>query len=146
MILLPKFFSRRRYRLFGQTPGDAEGHLLYDRLQREMPARSVSSLGFNISADKTPATEFHGEHRRRWTSLDELRFHREPVYDEIVRCESPEMGAEMVCTLKRHRRRFSIDLGEIREFIGITEEMLSSAEENTASFTELETFEREDIC
>ncbi|KAK2556836.1 Cell adhesion molecule Dscam2, partial [Acropora cervicornis] len=145
MILLPKFFSRRRYRLFGQTPGDAEGHLLYDRLQREMPARSVSSLGFNISADKTPATEFHGEHRRRWTSLDELRFHREPVYDEIVRCESPEMGAEMVCTLKRHRRRFSIDLGEIREFIGITEEMLSSAEENTASFTELETFEREDI-
>ena len=56
------------------------------------------------------------------------------------------MCAEMECTLKRHRRRFSIDLGEIREFIAITEEMLSAAEENTASFTELETFEREDIC
>ena len=142
MILLPKFFSTRR--LFGQT-GDSEGHLLYNRLQREMPARSVSSVGFNISADKTPATVFHGECRRRWTSLDELRFHREPVYDEIVRCESPEMGAELECTLKRHRRRFSIDLGEVREFIAITGEM-SSAEENAASFTELETFEREDIC
>ncbi|XP_044175659.1 uncharacterized protein LOC114960826 isoform X2 [Acropora millepora] len=141
-----KRLRRRRYRLFGQTPGDAEGHLLYDRLQREMPARSVSSVGFNISADKTPATEFHEEHRRRWTSLDELRFHREPVYDEIVRCESPEMGAEIECTLKRHRRRFSIDLGEVREFIAITGEMLSSAEENTASFTEPEIFEREDIC
>lgn len=135
---------RRTRRLFGQT-GDSEGHLLYNRLQREMPARSVSSVGFNISADKTPATVFHGECRRRWTSLDELRFHREPVYDEIVRCESPEMGAELECTLKRHRRRFSIDLGEVREFIAITGEM-SSAEENAASFTELETFEREDIC
>ena len=132
--------------MLGQTPGDAEGHLLYDRLQREMPARSVSSVGFNISADKTPATEFHGEYRRRRTSLDELRFHREPVYDEIVRGESPEMGAEMECTLKRHRRRFSIDLGEVREFIAITGEMLSSAEENTASFTEPEIFEKEDIC
>ena len=111
-----------------------------------MQARSVSSVGFYISADKTPATEFRGEHSRRWASLDELRFHREPVYDEIVRCESPEMGAEMECTLKRHRRRFSIDVGEIREFIANTEEMLSSAEENTASFTELETFQREDIC
>ena len=143
MILnLPKNFSTRG--LFGQT-GDSEGHRLYDtdRLQREMPARSVSSVGFNISADKTPATEFRGEHSRRWASLDELRFHREPVYDEIVRCESPEMGAETEGTLKRHRRRFSIDVGEIREFIANTEEMLCSAEENTASFTELETFQRE---
>ena len=144
MILLLKFFSTGR--LFGQTPGDSESHLLYDRLQREMPARSVSSVGFNLSAGKAPATECHGKHSRLWTSLDELRFHREPVYDEIVRCESPEMCAEMECTLKRHRRRFSIDLGEIREFIAITEEMLSAAEENTASFTELETFQREDIC
>ena len=56
------------------------------------------------------------------------------------------MGAEMERTLKRHRRRFSIDLGEIREFIAATEGMLSVAEDNTASFTELETFEREDIC
>ena len=56
------------------------------------------------------------------------------------------MGAKMECTLKRHRRRFSIDLGEVKEFIAITEEMLSSAEENTASFTELETFQSEDIC
>ena len=119
---------------------------MYNRLQRERPALSVSSVGFNISADKTPATEFHGEYRRRRTSLDELRFHREPVYDEIVKCESPEMGAKMECTLKRHRHRFSIDLGEIREFIAVTEGMLSVAEDNTASFTELETFEREDIC
>ena len=143
IILLRNFFSTRR--LFGQT-GDSEGLLLYDRLQRAMPARSVSSVGFPQLGNKTVATEFHGEHSRRWTSLDELRFHREPVYDEIVRCESPEMGAEMECTLKRHRRRFSIDLGEVREFIAITEEMLSSAEENTTSFTELETFQREDIC
>ena len=143
MILLPNFFSTRR--LFGQT-ADSEGHLLYDRLQRKMPARIVSSVGFNLSANETPATEFHGEQSRRWTSLDQLKFHREPVYDEIVRCESPEMGVEMECRLKRHRRRFSIDVGEVREFIAITEEMLSSAEENTASFTELETFEREDIC
>ena len=119
---------------------------MYDRLQREMRARSVSSVGFPQSGNKTVATEFHGEHSRRWDSLDELRFHREPVYDEIVKCESPEMGAKMECTLKRHRRRFSIDLGEIREFIAVTEDMLSVAEDNTASFTELETFEREDIC
>ena len=136
MILLPNCFSTRR--LFGQTT-DSEDHLLYDRLQREMRPRSVSSVGFHVSANKTPATEFHGEHSRRWTSLDELRFHREPVYDEIVRCELPEMGAEMKCTLKRHRRRFSIDVGEVREFIAITGQM-SSAEENTTSFTELETF------
>ena len=121
---------------------------MYDRLQRAMPPRSVSSVGFPQSGNKTEtvATEFHGEHSQRWTSLDELRFHREPVYDEIVICESPEMGAEMECTLKRNRRRFSIDLGEIREFIAVTEGMLSVAEDNTASFTELETFEREDIC
>ena len=121
---------------------------MYDRLQRKMPARSVSSVSFKLSANETPAAEFHGEQSRRWTSLDELRFHREPVYDEIVRCESPEMGVEMECRLKRHRRRFSIDVGEVREFIAISEEMLSSAEENSnaTSFTELETFEREDIC
>ena len=51
--------------------------------------------------------------------------------DSVCREEVIEMGAVGKAT-HRHRRRFSVDLGEVREFIALREMRMSSKDECTA--------------
>ena len=72
------------------------------------------------------------EHKQHQSlDLGELRGFVQAFQGDVGSREMMEMGA-MGQTRRRQRRRFSVDLGEVREFIALREMRIPSKNESTA--------------
>ncbi|XP_068700438.1 uncharacterized protein [Montipora foliosa] len=126
---------KRGRRFIGWT-SDANDGLLYDTLQRGIPVPSVSPKSLTPkSLSREPAYQTTVENsreglKRHSISLGELRGVREAVHDKFCITQPVEID-KVEWTTSHNRRRFSVDLGEVREFIAMTE-MKSTPTENPA--------------
>ncbi|XP_068680678.1 uncharacterized protein [Montipora foliosa] len=121
---------KRGRRFIGWT-SDANDGLLYDTLQRGMPVPSVSPNSLSREpAHQTTVKDSREGLKRHSISLGELRGVREAVQDKFCSTQPVEIDT-VGCTTSHNRRRFSVDLGEVREFIAMTE-MKSTPTENPA--------------
>ena len=113
---------RRRRSLSGNV--DNNGNPVYDRLQREISPSATSCQGVQATAT---AMKEHKQHHS--VDLGELRGFIGDLQGDVHSTEMTEMG-----TVKQRRRprRFSVDLGQVREFIALREIKTSLKEENTA--------------
>ena len=112
---------------------DAHGRFLYDTLQHEMPNPAFSRKRLNQPTHQSTSKHINEERMQRCVSLGEFRSFMEPAEDEIHSNDSLETGT-IGCATKGHkRRRFSVDLGEVREFIAITELRVAPTDTNKAN-------------
>lgn len=105
------------------------GHPIYDKLQRVIsPTVTGQSESCGQEARDTDTTE-HEQHHT--VDLGELRGFVQAFQDDVRSAEMIEMGA-MGKTGRGHRRCFSVDLGEVREFIAVREARTPVSDENMA--------------
>ena len=72
------------------------------------------------------------EHKQHQSvDLGEMRGIVQALQGDVGSTEMMEMGA-MGQTRRRQHRRFSVDLGEVREFIALREMRISATNESTA--------------
>ena len=124
------FFFRRRRSLGGAV--DVRGHPVYDKLQRVIsPTASCQGSSCNHNVQTTTTTGSSQEQLQHHSvSLGELREFVQALQGGECRTEMMEMHAAKQAR-PRHRRRFSVDLGEVREFIALTEMRVSPTDEST---------------
>ena len=122
------FRCRRRRSLGGAV--DIHGHPLYDKLDRVIvphatrPVNNFSQEGQGMST--VESSKEHKQHRS--VDLGELRGIVQALQGDVGSTEMMEMGA-MGQTRRRQHRRFSVDLGEVREFIALREMRISATNE-----------------
>ena len=122
------FSSGRRF--IGWT-SDVNDGLLYDTLHRGIPVPSVSPNSLSREpAHQTTVEDSHKGLKRHSICLGELRGVREAVQGEFSSTQQVEIDT-IGWTTSHNRRRFSVDLGEVREFIAMTE-MKSTPTDNPA--------------
>ena len=122
------FSSGRRF--IGWT-SDVNDGLLYDTLHRGIPVPSVSPNSLSQEpAHQTTVEDSRKGLKRHSISLGELRGVREAAQDKFCSTQPVEID-NVGWTTSRNRRRFSVDLGEVREFIAMTE-MKSTPTDNPA--------------
>ncbi|XP_068721502.1 uncharacterized protein [Montipora capricornis] len=121
---------KRGRRFIGWT-SDVNDGLLYDTLHRGIPVPSVSPNSLNREpAHQTTVEDSRKGLKRHSICLGELRGVRDAVQGEFSSTQPVEIDT-IGCTTSHNRRRFSVDLGEVREFIAMTE-MKSTATDNPA--------------
>lgn len=104
------------------------GHPIYDNLQRAIsPAVTFQSNSCGQTVHEMATVE-HKQHHE--VDLGELRGLVRALQDDVCNTEKMEIGA-MEKTRRDHRRRFSVDLGEVREFIALREMISFASDEIT---------------
>ena len=134
---------RRRRSLGGAV--DNHGRPIYDTLQREIsPTAAKQSKSFNQQASGMIAAESSKEHTQHHSiDLGELERFVQTLQGDLCSIDMMEttgMGHAKSC----HRRRFSVDLGEVREFIALREIRASAAPEGIALDDDQADVEEED--
>ena len=118
---------RRRRSCCGAV--NIHGHPLYDKLQRVIsPIVTGQSESCGQEARDTDTTEHEKHHT---VDLGELRGFVQAFQDDVRSSEMIEIGAKGE-TGRGHRRCFSVDLGEVREFISLREMRAFATGESTA--------------
>ena len=126
-------FSFRRRRSLGGAV-DARGHPVYDKLQRVIsPTASCQGSTCNNKVEKMTTAESSKaaeQLQHHSGSLGELREFVQALQGGTSSTEIMEMYAAKQAR-PRHRRRFSVDLGEVREFIALMEMRVSIDDSNS---------------
>ena len=106
---------------------------MYDKLQRVVSSTaSCQGSTFNHNFQTTTTSESSQEQLQHHSvSLGELREFAQALQGGEWSTEMMEMHAAKQ-TRPRHRRRFSVDLGEVREFIALTEMRVSATDESNS--------------
>ncbi|XP_068721500.1 uncharacterized protein [Montipora capricornis] len=121
---------KRGRRFIGWT-SDVNDGLLYDTLHRGIPVPSASPNSLSREpAHQTTVEDSRKGLKRHSICLGELRGVREAVQGEFSNTQPVEIDT-IGWTTSHNRRRFSVDLGEVREFIAMTE-MKSTPTDNPA--------------
>ncbi|XP_068700490.1 uncharacterized protein [Montipora foliosa] len=121
---------KRGRRFIGWTSEVNDG-LLYDTLHRGISVPSVSPNSLSREpAHQTTVEDSRKGLKRHSICLGELRGVREAVQGEFSSTQPVEIDT-IGWTTSHNRRRFSVDLGEVREFIAMTE-MKSTPTDNPA--------------
>ena len=112
---------------------DDHGRPIYDNLQRVIsPTAADQRKSFNQEASRMIAAESSKEHTQHHSiDLGELERFVQTLQGDLCSIDTmdmPGMGHAKSC----HRRRFSVDLGEVREFIALREIRASAATEGTS--------------
>ena len=104
---------------------DADGNSVYDRLQLRVISPTTACQGNRCSKDRQRSAASKKEHKKRHSDPGLLKEFT-GVLQENTR--SMEMGIAK----QRRRRRFSVDIGQVREFIALREMMISTKEQSSA--------------
>lgn len=112
--------SRRRRSIGGALSTD--GYPIYDKLERVLfPSKASDNSNFsNKDEQEMSTTESSKEHKHNSIDLGELRTFMMASQGDVYCAEMTEMVDDEQET-QCHRRRFSVDLGEVREFIALRE-------------------------
>ena len=114
-LFCPPF--KRRRSVGGALSTD--GYPIYDQVERVLsPGKASQNSNFTNKDKKMTTIESSKEHKHNSIDLGELRTFRVASQGDVDCDEMKEVGAVEQET-QRHRRRFSVDLGEVREFIAL---------------------------
>ena len=109
------------------------GHPVYDKLQRVISPTAPyqgSTCNHNVQT-ATTAESSQEQLQHHSVSLGELRGFVQALQGGECNGEMMEMHAAKQAR-PRHRRRFSVDLGEVREFIALTEMRVYATDESNS--------------
>lgn len=124
----------RRRRTCGKTTGIDGQHPKYDKLDRGLSYYNALHHQ-NICSLEVPheitITETLREHNHHSVDFSELREFMRDSESDVCSEEMIEIGVTEQAT-SFHRRRFSVDLGEVREFISFREMRMALENEYTA--------------
>lgn len=112
--------SRRRRSIGGELSTD--GQPIYDKLERVLlPSKASYNSNFSNKDEQEIITiESSKEHKHNSIDLGELRTFMMASQKDVYCAESTEM-VDVEQETQCHRRRFSVEMGEVREFIALRE-------------------------
>ena len=119
----------RRLQPFGRrrTVGgavDADGNPVYDRLQLRVISPTTACQGNRCSKELQGSAASKKERKKRHSDPGQLREFTGALQENV-------RSMEMAIAKQRLRRRFSVDMGQVREFIALREMMISTDEQNS---------------
>ena len=103
-----------------------DGYPIYDKLDRVLsPGKASYNSDFTNKDKKMTTIGSSIEHRHNSIDLGELRTFMMVSQGDVYCDEMKEVGT-FEQEAQRHRRRFSVDLGEVREFIALRDMKMTS--------------------
>ena len=122
---------------------DILGYPIYDKMERVISTTaSRQGNGCSQEAQEMTTAESFKEHKQHQSvDLGELRGFVQAFQGDVGSTEMMEMGAVAGQTRRRQHRPFSVDLGEVREFIALREMRISATNESTALADQPEVYE-----
>ena len=135
LIMLWRYvYCCRKRRSLGQIAGK-DGKPKYDKLDRGPPYYNALHQQNDDDLNVPPGfttTETLGDNNNHSINLSELREFMRASELDVCSKEMIKMGvAEHSYSTNFLRRRFSVDLGEVREFISLREMRIHSEDEST---------------